>query len=151
MSCSGVVGATSGRFYITDPPWGVDPLPCDAWQIPGRPAVVTALQSAGARGGRELLLFAICLGLFNPTNSAEALLELVDPPFGVNELLLTGKERVRVGGDPDGDDKMIHSVDLLNSIGLCGRARNKLLTGAHVLEDDRIIFWVEIRFHEMAP
>ena len=133
------------------PHGGVDPPPCGAWLISGSPRELPRFSLLRRRNGRELLLFATRLGLFNPTNSAEALLELVDPPFGVHELFLTGKERVRVGGDPDGDDKMIHSVDLLNSIGLCGRARNKLLTGAHVLEDDRIIFWVEIRFHEMAP
>ena len=94
------------------------------------------------------LLWAPRLGLLRAPHRAEALLELVDSSLGVDELLLAREERVGVGGDSNGNDKMINSVHLLDSIGLRGRARHILLAGTHVLENDRTVFGVEIRFHE---
>ena len=42
---------------------------------------------------------------------------------------------------------MIYSINGLRSARLGGGLSDELLPGAHVLEDDRVVFWVEILFH----
>lgn len=97
-----MVDFASGRFYIQEPamdPW----LFCRAMlrrcpaATPGLPRVFCKCSAAR----REILLFAFCLGLLCPTHGAEALLKLVDTSLCINELLLTGEERMRVSGDAD--------------------------------------------------
>ena len=102
-------------------------------------------------GLAALALGLSALGLPGAADGPEALLELVDPSLGVDELLLPREERVGVGGDPDRNDLVIHAVHLLDAIRLGGRAGEVLLPGRHVLQDDRVVFGVEIRFHEMRP
>ena len=97
-----------------------------------------------------LLSLLLSLGLLGAADSTEALLELVDPSFGIDELLLTREEGMRVGSDPDRDDIVINSVHLLHPIRLGGGLRDVLLPGAHVLEDDGVVFGVEILFHGNA-
>ena len=46
---------------------------------------------------------------------------------------------------------MVHSVDLFDAIRFGGRLSDVLLPGTHVLEDDRVVFGVEIRFHGNQP
>ena len=56
--------------------------------------------TGGRVGSRDAFLtFFLDLGLLGTAHGTEALLELVDAPLGVDELLLSREERVGVSGD----------------------------------------------------
>ena len=103
--------------------------------------------------GKELLGEGLTfgLGLLDAANGTEALLKLVDPALGIDELLLTREEGMRIGGDTDRNHEVVDPVNILNPVRLGGRLSDVLLPGAHVLEDDRVIFGVEILFHGNMP
>jgi len=42
---------------------------------------------------------------------AETLLELVDATFGINKLLLSSEERMRIRSDTNGNDGVFHAID----------------------------------------
>lgn len=94
----------------------------------------------GFRSGTELRLA-------RAADSAETLLELVDAAFGVDELRLTRKERMRVGRNTHRDDVMFHAIDDFRFIGCLGRTRDEASASGHVYEDDWAVFWMKILFH----
>lgn len=83
----------------------------------------------------------------NAANGTEALLEFVDPSFGIDELGQSGEEGMRVGRDADRDEAVFHAVDHFLLLGSLGRAGDETFAGGHVNEDDRIVFRMKILFH----
>lgn len=80
-------------------------------------------------------------------DGAETLLELIDTTFGVNEGGFTSEEWVSVSGDAHGDDVVFNAVNSF-FVGRFGSGACEVtLAGGHVLEDDRIVFWMDISFH----
>ncbi len=58
------------------------------------------------------------LGLAGAAHRAEALLEFVDASLGVNKLLLTSEERMRIGCDTHGNNVVVNTVNLFNLVRL---------------------------------
>lgn len=99
-------------------------------------------------GGRlALRLLFAANWLLRTTDSTEALLKLVDAALGVDELLLAREERMRICGDTNRNHEVVDAIHAFGLAGLGGGASDKLLPGTHVLEDDRVVFGVEILFH----
>lgn len=90
---------------------------------------------------------SIELWLLGAANSTETLLELVDTTFGIHESGLTGEEWVSVSSYAHGDNVVLNAVNGLFGVGLSGGAGEVTLTGGHVLEDNRIVVWMNISFH----
>ncbi len=87
------------------------------------------------------------LRLANAADCAETFLELVDAAFGIDELFLSGEERMRVGGDAGGNHGVLDAVDGFLFLGGLGGAGDETCARGHVNEDDRIVLWMEILFH----
>ncbi len=88
------------------------------------------------------------LGLAGATNGGtETLLELVDAAFGVNELVLTGEEGVRVRGDTARDNVVFYTVNNFRLSGGSGGAGHETATGRDVNEDNRIVLGMDIFLH----
>lgn len=98
-------------------------------------------------GSLALRLLFAANRLLRTTDSTEALLKLVDASLGVDELLLAREERMRICGDTNRNHEVVDAIHALGLSGLGGGASDELLPGTHVLEDDRIVFGVEILFH----
>ena len=88
-------------------------------------------------------------GLFGAANGTKALLELVDTSFGVNKRTQASVERVRVGREADGNDEVLHSVDLLGLVRLGGGTGEEAVTSGHVLEGYRMVGRMDVFFHGM--
>lgn len=105
-----------------------------------------------ARRPRELrapknCLFRSAAWLGSAAHSSETFLELVDATFGIDKLFLPREKRMRIGGDPHRNNEILHTVDRFLFVGFRGGARDILVAGRHVLEDDRMIFWMSVFFH----
>ena len=88
--------------------------------------------------------------LLGATNGAEALLELVDATLGVHELVLTGEEGVRVGGDTAGNHIVLNTVDNLSLGGGSGGASDEAAARGDVHEHYRIVLRMQISFHSLT-
>ena len=80
--------------------------------------------------------------LLGATNGAEALLELVDATLGVHELVLTGEEGVRVGGDTAGNHIVLHAIDFFLLGGGSGGTGDEAAARGDVHEHNRIVLGV---------
>ena len=87
--------------------------------------------------------------LLGATNGAEALLELVDTTLGIHELVLTGEEGVRVGGDTAGDHIVLHTVDFLLLGGSSGGAGDEAAARGDVHEHNRIVLGMDVCLHSL--
>ena len=87
--------------------------------------------------------------LLGATNGAEALLELVDTTLGIHELVLTGEEGVRVGGDTAGNHIVLHTIDFLLLGGGSGGAGDEAAARGDVHEHNRIVLGMEICLHSI--
>ena len=87
--------------------------------------------------------------LLGTTNGAEALLELVDTTFGVDELILTREEGVRVGGDTAGDNVVLNTIDNLGLSGGDGGTGDETTARGDVHEHNRIVLGMEVCLHNM--
>ena len=74
-------------------------------------------------------------------------MKFIDATFGVDELLLTGEERMGIGRDADGDEAVLNAVDDFLFLGSLRGAGHEARSGGHVNEDNRIVFRMEILFH----
>ncbi len=81
---------------------------------------------------------------------AETLLELVDTTLGVHELVLTGEEGVRVGGDTAGNHVVLNTIDNLSLSGGCGGASDEAAARGDVHEHYRIVLRMQISFHSLS-
>ena len=74
--------------------------------------------------------------------------ELVDATSGVDELALTGIERVRSARNFNLYHRVSFAFELYGVICLCGRAREEHIAVGHVLKHDgAIVFWMNTFFH----
>ena len=89
-------------------------------------------------------------GLLGAANGTETLLELVDTTLGVHELVLTGEERVRVGGDTAGNHIVLHTVNLLFLSGSSGGTGDKTAARGNVHEHNGIVLGMQISFHSLS-
>lgn len=80
-------------------------------------------------------------------NRAETLLEFINTAFRINKLILACVERVGVRGDTYGNNAVFNSVDYFLFVGGHRRTGDETLAGGHVNKENRIIFWVEVLFH----
>ena len=80
----------------------------------------------------------------------ETFLELVDATFGVDKLLLTGEERMRVRCDTYGDHAVLHAIDDFFTVRCLGRGSHNAGTRGHVDENHRLVFGMNGRFHKIA-
>src|SRR5690606_39162948 len=83
-----------------------------------------------------------------------AALELVDAAAGVDDLVLTGVERMRRGRHFDLDQRIFLAVVPLDRLlrgGGQGRAGEEPEIGSHVLEDDFAVFGVDVSLHGVTP
>ena len=87
--------------------------------------------------------------LLGATNGAEALLELVDATLGVHELVLTGEEGVRVGGDTARNHIVLNTIDNLSLGGGSGGASDEAAARGDVHEHYRIVLRMQISFHSL--
>ena len=87
--------------------------------------------------------------LLGATNGAEALLELVDTTLGIHELVLTGEEGVRVGGDTAGNHIVLNTIDNLSLGGGSGGASDEAAARGDVHEHYRIVLRMQISFHSL--
>ena len=81
---------------------------------------------------------------------AETLLELVDATLGVHELVLTGEEGVRVGGDTAGNHVVLNTIDNLSLSGGSGGASDEAAARGDVHEHYRIVLRMQISFHSLS-
>ena len=88
--------------------------------------------------------------LLGATNGAEALLELVDTTLGIHELVLTGEEGVRVGGDTAGNHIVLYTIDNLSLSGGSGGASDEAAARGDVHEHYRIVLGMQISFHSLT-
>lgn len=88
--------------------------------------------------------------LFGTANRTKALLELVDTSLGIDELLLSSEERMRVSSHADGDDVILNTVDFFLFIGSDGGASEVAVATGHVLERDRVVIGMNVFFHGMS-
>lgn len=87
------------------------------------------------------------LGLALTTNSTKALLELVDTTFGVDELVLTREEWVRVRRNTAGDHKVFNTVDNFSLSRTSGGVSDETATGRDVDENNRIVLRMNVFLH----
>ena len=85
--------------------------------------------------------------LLGATNGAETLLELVDATLGVHELVLTGEEGVRVGGDTAGNHIVLYTIDNLSLSGGSGGAGDEAAARGNVHEHNGIVLGMNICLH----
>ena len=88
--------------------------------------------------------------LLGAAYGAETLLELVDATLGVHELVLTGEEGVRVGGDTAGNHVVLNTIDNLSLSGGSGGASDEAAARGDVHEHYRIVLWMQISFHSLS-
>ena len=88
-------------------------------------------------------------GLLGATHGAEALLELVDTTLGIHELVLTGEEGVRVGGDTAGNHIVLHTINLLLLSGGSGGTSDEAAARGDVHEHNRIILGMDVCLHSL--
>lgn len=79
--------------------------------------------------------------------TSELGLELFNAACSVDETLLTGKYRVRIGRDVLHEHVVFDSINRLLTLGLHGRLRKKLFTRRYVLETGWIELWMTFFFH----
>ena len=87
--------------------------------------------------------------LLGATNGAETLLELVDTTLGIHELVLTGEEGVRVGGNTAGNHIVLNTIDNLSLGGGSGGASDETAARGDVHEHYRIVLRMQISFHSL--
>ena len=85
--------------------------------------------------------------LLGATNGAEALLELVDTTLGIHELVLTGEEGVRVGGDTAGNHIVLNTINLFLLGGSSGGAGDEAAARGDVHEHNRIVLGMDVCLH----
>ena len=85
--------------------------------------------------------------LLGTTNGAEALLELVDTTLSIHELVLTGEERVRVGGDAAGHNIVLNTINLFLLGGGHGGAGDETAARGDVHEHNRIVLGTNVCLH----
>ena len=85
--------------------------------------------------------------LLGTTNGAEALLELVDTTLSIHELVLTGEERVRVGGDAAGHNIVLNTINLFLLGGGHGGAGDETAARGDVHEHNRIVLRMNVCLH----
>ena len=89
-------------------------------------------------------------GLLGAAHGAEALLELVDTTLGVHELVLTGEEGVRVGGDTAGNHIVLHTIDFLLLGGGSGGTGDEAAARGDVHEHNRIVLGMDVCLHSLT-
>ena len=87
--------------------------------------------------------------LLGTTHSTEALLELVDTTLGVHELVLTGEEGVRIGGDTAGDHIVLNTVDFFLLGGSSGGTGDEAAARGDVHEHNRIVLGMDVCLHSL--
>ena len=86
--------------------------------------------------------------LLGTANGTEALLELVDTTLGIHELVLTGEEGVRVGGDAAGYNVVLNTIDFFLLGGGHGGAGDEDFVVGHILEDHfTVVGGMNVFFH----
>ena len=88
--------------------------------------------------------------LLGATYGAETLLELVDATLGVHELVLTGEEGVRVGGDTAGNHIVLNTINLFLLGGSSSGAGDETAARGDVHEHNRIVLRMQISFHSLS-
>ena len=88
------------------------------------------------------------LRLAYAAHRAETLLEFINPAFGIDKLLLAGEERMGIRGNTDGNDAVLHTVDDFLPFGGLGGAADEPGTRGHIHKDNRIVFRMNVLFHE---
>ena len=97
--------------------------------------------------GKLLPLLSAEGRLLGAANRTKALLELVNTTLGVHELVLTGEERVRVGGDTAGHNIVLHAVDFFLLGGGHGGAGDEAAARGDVHEHYRIVLGMDVCLH----
>ena len=87
--------------------------------------------------------------LLGATYRPEALLELVDTTLGIHELVLTGEEGVRVGGDTARNHIVLNTIDNLSLGGGSGGTSDEAAARGDVHEHYRIVLRMQISFHSL--
>jgi hypothetical protein len=87
------------------------------------------------------------LWLAYAAHGAETLLEFVDAALGIDELLLSGKERMRIRSDAAGYYGVFHTINNLFFLGGFRRTGDVARARGHINEDDGIVFGMKILFH----
>ena len=87
--------------------------------------------------------------LLGATNRTEALLELVDTTLGINELVLTSEEGVRVGSNTAGNHVVLNTIDNLSLSGGSGGTSDEAAARGDVHEHNRIVLGMEICLHSI--
>ena len=88
--------------------------------------------------------------LLGTTHSTEALLELVDTTLGVHELVLTGEEGVRIGGDTAGNHIVLNTVDFFLLGGSGGGTGDEAAARGDVHEHNRIVLRMDVCLHSLT-
>ena len=88
--------------------------------------------------------------LLGTTHSTEALLELVDTTLGVHELVLTGEEGVRIGGDTAGNHIVLNTVDFFLLGGGHSGAGDEAAARGDVHEHNRIVLGMDVCLHSLT-
>ena len=87
--------------------------------------------------------------LLGATYRTEARLELVDTTLGINQLVLTGEEGVRVGGDTARNHIVLNTIDNLSLGGGSGGTSDEAAARGDVHEHYRIVLGMQISFHSL--
>lgn len=97
--------------------------------------------------------FENCLGktlgcwFWTTRNGAKTLLKFVDASFGINELILTCKEGMRIRSDAARNHEVLNTIDVFLFSGSSGGASDEPCACGDVHKHDWIIFRMEVCLH----
>jgi len=90
----------------------------------------------------------VCVNILLLRSLTVAAHELINTSCRVDELALTGVERVRGTGDFDFYHWVSFAFEFYGVVCLCGRLRKEHIAVGHVTEHDgAIVFWMNSFFH----
>jgi hypothetical protein len=82
--------------------------------------------------------------------ATELVLELLDATSGIDETLLAGESRVRIGGDIADHHLVFHIIDGFSLVATHGGTSQIFNAGRNIYECNRVELWMDISFHSVV-